>query len=84
MFRTTVLCVMFLLGAVWASSVYAGTTEQATTYPAPSGEYTDIKADNSLTVPEKSVGTSTNGLAVGEIWFEKCPTGTAWNGSACA
>lgn len=84
MFRTTVLCVMFLLGGVLVPSVYAGTTEQATTYPAPSGEYTDIKATNSLTVPEKTVGTSTNGLAVGEIWFEKCPAGTAWNGSVCA
>ena len=80
-----IFSVVFLVSAfVVASAAYAGKAELTTYYPAPYGEYKDIKASNSLQVPVKTVGGDP--VNPGEIWIDPhpCPTGQSWDGDACA
>ena len=64
--------VFFLLTGLtfFAQTAFAGKVELTTYYPAPTGEYKDLSAANSLKVPVKTVGTDTSKVAAGEIWVE--------------
>ena len=71
MFRITVLAVLFVSVLMAASSAYAGRVELTTYYPAPTGEYKDVKATNTLKVPVVVAGTKTvANTTPGEIWVE--------------
>ncbi len=69
MFRKTLLGVAFVSAFVLASSAYAGKMELTTLYPAPNGEYKEIKATTTLKVPVKTV-TAVSQVKAGEIWVE--------------
>jgi len=64
------LFVLIVLVLAMAPSAFAGKMELTTYYPAPYGEYKDIKASGSLKVPVKTVGTDTTKVTAGEIWVE--------------
>ena len=70
MFRKILSGVLFISAFMIASNAYAGKMELTTYYPAPYGEYKDIKASGSLKVPVKTVGTDTTKVTAGEIWVE--------------
>jgi len=83
MFRKISLSVFLILTCVAASSAFAADIEHSTSYPSPNGEYSDIKATGSFTIPVKEVNGDKTKVTKGEIWFEKCPAGKVWNGNAC-
>jgi hypothetical protein len=79
-----VLGVVFALAFVFASNAYAGKVELTTYYPAPYGEYRDVKAAHSFQVPVKPVHGDVGAVTTGEIWVEgPCPGAGTWNGTAC-
>ncbi|MDD5226404.1 MAG: hypothetical protein PHV97_04365 [Candidatus Omnitrophica bacterium] len=70
MLRKIAVALAFVSVVVFASNAYAGKVELTTYYPAPYGEYKDVKANNSFTVPVKTVGGDTTKVTAGEIWIE--------------
>ncbi len=71
MFRGTLLGVVFVAAFVFASSAYAGKVELTTYYPAPYGEYKEIKTTTTLKAPVAASGVKTAAnTKAGEIWVE--------------
>ena len=66
-----IIILVVLIALVFSPvTLFAGKMELTTYYPAPYGEYKDIKASGSLKVPVKTVGTDTAKVTAGEIWVE--------------
>lgn len=69
------MAAVFLFVSVPVLSAADGTPDKTRTettyYPSPYGEYNELKATGSLTVPVKPVGTDTTKVVAGEIWFEQ-------------
>ena len=70
MFQRNILGVVLILTCFLVPAALAGKMEQATRYPSPQGEYSEIQAVNKLKVPLKDVNGSTSNLTRGEIWVE--------------
>ena len=70
LFKTRSMCVLAMVAFVLVPNAYAGRVELTTYYPAPYGEYKDLKASNSLKVPIKMVNGDTTKVTPGEIWIE--------------
>ena len=75
MYRSLVLVVLFVSIFVAAPSAQAGKVELTTYYPAPYGEYKDVKSTYSLKVPSVASNVKAiNNTVAGEIWVEGAAT----------
>lgn len=66
------VCGLLLAMIALAPSASAGKVELTTYYPAPYGEYTEVKASNKFKVPVTTAAApkTTANTTAGELWVE--------------